>query len=307
MAADSEAEPIVEGMVVRAFELAADGEEESSEPAAPERVGAYRILREIGRGGLATVYLAERADEHFRKQVAVKVLRRGLDTDDVLQRFRHERQILARFEHPNIARLLDGGSTEDGRPFFVMEQVAGEPIDAYCASQRLGLRQRIELFRTVCEAVSYAHQSLVVHRDLKPSNKLVAEGDQVKLLDFGIAKLLDPEELAVTELLTRTGVILLTPAYASPEQMRGETLTTQTDVYSLGVILFRLLTGAAPYREAPRRFLTGGSSQEGLERGALKPSTAVTEDSWTASGLPMSLGRLQRTLRGDLDVILLQA
>ena len=324
LAADADAEPLVESFVARAFELAAQGEDEAADPAAPERVGAYRVLEEIGRGGLATVYLAERDDEHFRKRVAVKVLRRGLDTDDVLQRFRHERQILARFEHPNIARLLDGGSTEDGRPFFVMEHVDGEPIDAHCARRGLDLRQRIELFRTVCEAVSYAHQSLVVHRDLKPGNILVTNGmvteegsekGRVKLLDFGIAKLLDPEELAVTQLLTRTGVILLTPAYASPEQMRGETLTTQTDVYSLGVILFRLLTGAAPtlqepHRQGPRRLLASsgppgfpGSSGPPL----LKPSAAVTEESRAQSGLPQSLGRLQRSLRGDLDTIVLKA
>jgi hypothetical protein len=206
------------------------------------RLGPYRLLEEIGRGGMGSVYLAERDDDQFRKQVAIKVVRRGMDTDEVLNRFRHERQILASLEHPYIARLIDGGTTDDGRPFFVMEKVDGEPIDAYCSRHKLDLKSRLRLFLKVCEAVSHAHRSLVVHRDLKPGNILVAAEGVPKLLDFGVAKLLDPVAdpgLTATHYGARPG----TPEYASPEQVRGLAVTTTTDVYALGSILFELLTG----------------------------------------------------------------
>jgi len=169
-----------------------------------QRIGAYRVVRELGRGGMGSVYLAERADEEFEQRVAIKVVRRGMDTEEILRRFRSERQILAHLDHPNIAKLFDGGTTEDGRPYFVMEFVEGWPIDEYCDERKLTTRDRLELFRSVCSAVHFAHQNLIVHRDLKPGNILVTDGGVPKLLDFGIAKLLDPDQEAFA--LTRADV-----------------------------------------------------------------------------------------------------
>jgi len=210
---------------------------------ASPRLGAYRVIEEIGRGGMGSVYLAERDDDQYRKQVAIKVVKRGMDTEEVLRRFRHERQILAGLEHPYIARLIDGGTTPDGRPFFVMEKVEGEPINVYCTSHKLDVEARLRLFLRVCEAVSHAHGALVVHRDLKPGNILVTAEGVPKLLDFGVAKLLDPEsDPGLTA--TSHGGGALTPEYASPEQVRGLPVTTASDVYALGAILYELLTGA---------------------------------------------------------------
>ena len=209
---------------------------------AGDRLGAYRVIEEIGRGGMGSVYLAERDDDEYHKRVAIKVVKRGMDTDEVLRRFRHERQILAVLEHPYIARLMDGGTTRDGRPFFVMEKVKGEPINVYCSNHKLDLKSRLRLFLRVCEAVSHAHRALVVHRDLKPSNILVTADGVPKLLDFGVAKLLDPDaDPGLTT--TNYGAGPMTPEYASPEQVRGLPVTTATDVYALGAILFELLTG----------------------------------------------------------------
>ena len=201
-----------------------------------QHIGLYKINREIGRGGMGTVYLATRDDDQYQKQVAIKVVKRGMDTDLVLARFRNERQILAGFDHPNIARLFDGGSTETGLPYFIMEYVEGQAIDEYCDSHRLSTAARLELFRTVCSAVQYAHQHLVIHRDIKPSNILVTADGVPKLLDFGIAKLLHSEATqgnATTAIVQR----LMTPEYASPEQVLGESITTVSDVYSLGAAL----------------------------------------------------------------------
>ena len=227
--------------------------EEADFEAVPERVGPYRLVREIGRGGLATVHLAER-DGEFSRKVAVKLIRRGLDTEDILERLRLERQILAHLDHPYIARMFEGGTTDDGRPYFVMEAIEGQRIDQWCDSRNASLTERLELFRKVCEAVEYAHQNLVLHRDIKPSNILVTEDGTPKLLDFGIAKVLDTgteeatdDPLSAIPTLTRPGDRLLTPEFASPEQVRGEALTTAADVYSLGVVLFALLTGKRPY------------------------------------------------------------
>jgi tetratricopeptide (TPR) repeat protein/tRNA A-37 threonylcarbamoyl transferase component Bud32 len=208
------------------------------------RIGPYRVIRQIGRGGMGSVYLAARADDAFQKLVAIKIIRRGLDTEDIIQRFRNERQILATLDHPNIARLLDGGATEDGLPYFVMEYIEGEPIDSYCDSHRFNVTDRLKLFQGVCAAVSYAHQNLIVHRDIKPGNVLVNKDGAPRLLDFGIAKLLAQD--AATQ--TVTAQRALTPEYASPEQVRGEPITTSSDIYSLGVLLYRLLTGHRPYR-----------------------------------------------------------
>ncbi|MBL8115346.1 MAG: protein kinase [Acidobacteria bacterium] len=214
---------------------------------APERLGPYRLLGEIGAGGMGTVHLAERDDDTFRMRVAIKIVRAGAGSQGLLRRFVTERQILAGLEHPGIARLLDGGSAPDGGPYLVMEYVEGLPIDVHCTRRRLSVRQRIELFRKVCAAVAYAHQHLVVHRDLKPGNILVTEGGLPKLLDFGIATLFQPGR---TE--TATALHALTPGYASPEQIEGRGVATTSDVYSLGVVLFELLTGALPYRTEGR-------------------------------------------------------
>ena len=217
-------------------------------PMAGQRLGPYRIEREIGQGGMGVVYLAMRDDEVYRKQVAIKVLRAGFGGGSMLARFRSERQILAQLDHPNIARLLDGGATESGVPYLVMEYVAGEPITEWCAKRSLTVAQKLELFRKVCGAVQYAHARLVVHRDLKPSNILVTEDGTPKLLDFGIAKLLGGEgETPFTMPVTEADFRLMTPEYASPEQVRGEPVTTSCDVYALGVVLYELLTGRRPF------------------------------------------------------------
>ena len=270
----------------------------------PERLGRYRITGEIGRGGLAVVLAAERDDKEYSQKVAIKLIRRGLDTAELLLRLRQERQILARLRHPNIAALIDGGSTEDGRPFVVMEYIEGQPIDAHCRD--LPLRSCLELFLVVCESVQYAHQNLVIHRDIKPHNILVTADGRPKLLDFGIAKVLqpdrhDPENFAPT----LPGLRLLTPEYASPEQIRGEPLTTATDVYSLGVLLFELLTGERPYRlEGDHQALETAMRESSPDR----PSTRMRER--LTSVVPEQRDDLLRRSKaavGDLDNIVLMA
>jgi eukaryotic-like serine/threonine-protein kinase len=281
-----------------------------------QRLGAYKVVQEIGRGGMGSVYLAERADQEFRQKVALKVLRRGMDTDEIVRRFRSERQILANLNHENIARLLDGGTTEDGRPYLVMEHVEGRPIDEYCDRRKLSTRQRLELFRKVCGAVHFAHQNLVVHRDLKPGNILVTADGVPKLLDFGIAKLIDPEQ----EFLTRIELRPMTPEYASPEQVRGDVITTASDGYSLGVLLYRLLTGHSPYRPATRD--PRDLAKEICEAKPPRPSSVIgkVEERKRSDGSVESLtpesvsivrdgeaGALRRHLAGDLDTIVLKA
>ena len=226
-------------------------EEEEEELVVGRRIGPYRLERRLGEGGMSTVYLAQRADDQYRRRVAIKLLRFGMVGEDQLRRFRAERQILAELDHSNIARLYDGG-TEGGLPYFAMELVEGEPIDVWCDRHRLTVRRRLELFRTVCAAVSAAHQKLVVHRDLKPSNILVTADGVPKLLDFGIAKLLDPRRSPAETEPTVTWLRVMTPSYASPEQARGAPISTASDVYSLGVLLYRLLTGRLPHRPGPR-------------------------------------------------------
>ena len=210
------------------------------------RVGPYTVLRRLGQGGMGDVYLAVR-ESPFKRHVALKILRHGWASRDTFVRFVMERQILASLSHPNIARLFDGGATEDGLPYLAMEYVEGRPITAYCDDHRLPLHERIRLFRTVCEAVHYAHQNLVIHRDLKPSNILVTENGTVKLLDFGIAKLLEPEDPGSTLFQTHTGARMLTLGYAAPEQLESKAITTSTDSYSLGIILYELLVGVHPF------------------------------------------------------------
>lgn len=265
-----------------------------------QQIGAYKIVKEIGRGGMGAVYLASRADELFTKHVAIKLIKRGMDTDDVLRHFRTERQILGNFDHPNIARLLDGGSTDTGLPYFVMEYVEGKPIDQYCDERCLSITERLELFLQVCAAVSYAHRNLVVHRDLKPSNILITNDGIPKLLDFGIAKILQSES---AEKSTATGILLMTPEYASPEQAKGVPVTTLSDVYSLGVILYELLTGHDPYPLKNRSAIEIARTIS--ETQPLAPSTIIDNDvSKTREG---TRERLRRRLHGDLDNIVLMA
>lgn len=210
--------------------------------------GVYRITDEIGRGGMGVVYLAERIDGAFQQDVAIKFVKRGMDTDSILKRFRNERQILATLSHPNVALLYDGGTTPFGLPYFVMEYVAGEPLYQFCDSHKLSIKERLQIFIQVCEAVDAAHQIKVVHRDLKPSNILVKRDGTPKLLDFGIAKLLDPDIADTTIDPTATQMRIMTPEYASPEQVSGSEITTVSDIYSLGVLLYELLSGHRPYR-----------------------------------------------------------
>jgi serine/threonine-protein kinase len=295
--------------------------ESPAEQIAGRRTGSYQLIREIGRGGMGTVYLAERADEQYKKLVAIKVVRRGMDSEDILRRFRNERQILASLDHPNIARLLDGGINEDGLPFLVMEFVEGTPLMDYCDQRRLTINERLRLFRMICEAVQHAHQNLVVHRDLKPSNILVTPDGTPKLLDFGIAKVLNPELSALASEDTRTDLRVLTPDYASPEQARGERLTTTSDVYSLGIVLYELLTGHRPYRSlnaSPHELARLICEQE-----LTKPSTAITNievvprgdakahDTITSESVSLARDtqpdKLRRQLSGDLDNIILMA
>lgn len=284
-----------------------------------QKVGPYHVLSELGDGGMGVVYLAERADEQFQKRVALKVVKRGMDASHILNRFRQERQILAGLEHPHIARLLDGGVTTDGRPYFVMEYVDGVPITVYCDRKRLSIEERLRLFRQACAAVQYAHQNLVVHRDLKPSNVLVASDGGVKLVDFGIAKLLNADPSVQAAPLTSTGFQPMTPEYAAPEQVRGEVITTATDVYALGILLCELLTGRRPY------MLKSHGRQE-IERAILdeepkRPSTIVTPRTEPVRGIagqqitPEEVSRARRTrpqalrrmLKDDLDNIVLMA
>lgn len=276
--------------------VSAPGGSETEPPDPGRRVGPYRIERLIAQGGMGAVYLATRQDD-FEKRVALKLVRPELKTAEIVRRFAAERQILARLEHPNIASVFDGGTTDDAMPFFVMEYVEGIPVDRYCDERSLSLRRRLELFRKICVAIHFAHQNLVVHRDLKPSNILVTSEGIPKLLDFGIAKILTPSGAE-----PRDDKAPMTPSYASPEQLRGEAVTTASDVYSLGVLLYRLVSGESPYRR----------DQEGLDRA--DPARWVDivcrqEPRWPSvaahdAGIDP---RLPRRLEGDLDAIVLKA
>jgi serine/threonine protein kinase len=293
---------------------------EIEDPMAGRRLGAYRLVRRIGKGGMGAVFLAVRADDEYQKEVAIKLVEPGPDSRALLNRFRTERQTLAGLDHPNIVKLLDGGSTQEGLPFLVMDYVAGSPIDDYSDAQKLCVDERLRLFLQVCEAVQYAHQKSVVHRDLKPGNILVTTDGTPKLLDFGIAKVLNPQPSAQNLHLTQTGVRCMTPAYASPEQMRCKPITSASDIYSLGVVLYELLTGHRPYR------LTQNTPAE-MERAICEqepeaPSTAVSrvESVTSSDGTPIARtpelvsqtregqpDKLRRRLRGDLDNIVLKA
>jgi non-specific serine/threonine protein kinase/serine/threonine-protein kinase len=267
---------------------------------AGRRIGPYEIVERVGRGGMGDVFAAVRADGQYEQKVALKLVRAGYASAAVVERFRAERQILASLGHPNIARLLDGGTTDDGAPYLVMELVDGVQIDQYCESHELTVAQRLALFLQVCAAVQFAHQRLVIHRDIKPGNILVTATGVPKLLDFGIAKMLDAIGTSQDTMLRP-----FTPEYASPEQMRGEPVSTASDVYSLGVVLYRLLTGRSPYRletGEPAELARAITTQD-----PERPSTAVLRRTGEASGDSEASPRLQRQLNGDLDAILLKA
>ena len=284
------------------------------------QVGAYRLVREIGRGGMGAVYLAVRADKEYRQRAAIKLVKRGMDTDFVIRRFRNERQILAALNHPNIARLLDGGTTNDGLPYFVMEYIEGLPIHRYCDTRKLNVAERLRLFRLVCAAVGYAHEQQVIHRDIKPGNILVTEDGTPKLLDFGIAKILNPDLAFDTIDPTLSAMRMMTPEYASPEQARGEQVTDATDQYSLGVLLYELLTGQRPHQlryrapheiariigeeepERPSDIVTRArevTASDGRRAIALTPETVSRDRS-------SSPDELRRELTGSLDDIVMQ-
>lgn len=278
---------------------------------AGQKIGSHKIVREIGRGGMGAVYLAERDDGQFSQRAALKLLKRELNTADIRRRFAHERHILSKLEHPNIARLLDAGTTDDGLPFLVMEYVEGVPVDRFCTESDLSLDGRLQLFRTICEAVAFAHRNLVIHRDLKPTNILVTRDGTPKLLDFGISKLLTPD-FADDGAHTVTKLGAMTPEYASPEQLRGESVTTATDVYSLGVILYELLTSHRPFefkKQSAEEIIRAVCTTE-----PQKPSEAVTrEDRETGTSTQTQSPKTRdrkiktQTLRGDLDNIALMA
>lgn len=255
-----------------------------------QRVGPYELIRELGRGGMGTVYLARRADDQYQNEVAVKLVRPGMDTDFILARFRRERQILASLDHPNIAKLLDGGTTPEGLPYIVMEYIRGERINDYCKSHAPGIEDRIRLYLDVCSAVDHAHRHFVVHRDLKPGNILIDERGAPKLLDFGICKLLYGNPLAPEETMTQ-GAGMMTPDYASPEQVRGDAVTVASDVYSLGAVLYELLTGVRPHRI--ESYTPQAVERAICEADVQRPSSAAPDSA--------------RQLQGDIDTILLKA
>lgn len=258
------------------------------------RIGPYQVVRELGRGGMGTVYLAERSDEKYDRAVALKVVKRGMDTDEIIARFRREGRILARLEHPLIGRMYDADVTDDGRPYLVLEYIDGAPIDVHCDARRLTVNERLELFVRVCEAVSFAHNKLVLHRDLKPSNILVTD-EGPRLLDFGVAKILDESEEETRDLTAIAGR-RLTPEYASPEQLSGDSISTASDVYSLGVVLFELLTGMRPTADRTR-LASAAVTDEAETRDPVTGTDAASSRRTTTQ-------KLARRLHGDLDVIL---
>lgn len=308
------------GVLAPGSQLEANDEELRFRLAPGKRVGSYEILEEIAQGGMGAVYRAVRADGQYDQQVALKIVRADLGAELTAARFRNERQILASLDHPNIARILDGGTTAEGLPYFVMEFIDGLPIAEYCDRNKLSIDKRLKIFRTVCSAVHHAHQHLVIHRDIKPSNILITEQGVPKLLDFGIAKILDSTMAPENTTLTAAGIWLMTPEYASPEQLRGETITTASDVYSLGLVLYQLLTGHSAYHFKTR--MPHEISRIVLECEPEKPSRAILHPEETSHGderpaalTPELVGglrgespeKLQRLLTGDLDNIVMKA
>jgi eukaryotic-like serine/threonine-protein kinase len=324
LASSDEAESFIESpALTRVSHLAT---EEKLPSYIGKQIGSYKIEREIGKGGMGAVFLARRADEEFDKKVAIKLIKRGFDTDEIINRFRHERQILAALEHPFITRLIDGGTTRDGLPYLVMDYVEGLPLTRYCAAHRVSLGERLDIFLKICSAVNYAHQNLIIHRDLKPSNILVAEDGAPKLLDFGIAKLTAPDSSA-TLTAAQTTFRVMTPEYASPEQVRGQTVTTASDIYSLGVVLYELLTGQRPFRirtnsaeeisriitdtapTRPSESLRKGEAEKARRGKEQKRRSGDSQSDKIASKISVSplFPFFSSALRGDLDNIILMA
>src|SRR5436190_12751045 len=292
---------------------------DDEDPMLGRRLGAYRIEREIGRGGMGAVYEASRADNEFSKRVAIKLVKRGMDTDFILRRFRKERQILAALDHSNIAQLLDGGTTDDGLPYFVMEFIEGHPLYQYCDEERLSIAGRLHLFLSICDAAHFAHQKQVVHRDIKPSNVFVTSEGVPKLLDFGIAKLLGPELAGdITHDPTATAMRLMTPEYASPEQVQGAPIGPSADVYSLGVLLYELLTGHRPYflgNRAPHEIARVICEEAPVPLsviltrpyGLLSHGNERTTLEHVYSSRNASIEVLRRDLSGELETIVMRA
>ncbi len=309
----------IEATIVDAMTAVFSGEDDAGRYSG-EMIGAYRVVRLLGSGGMGMVYLAERADGQFDQQVAIKLGRHRLVTPQAEQRLKSERQILADLDHPNIARLFDGGTTDDGVPYLVMEYVDGLPIDIYCDLHRVDVEGRLALFRTICEAVHYAHRNLVIHRDIKAANILVTDDGTPKLLDFGIAKLTDTQG-AATDGLTREGAVIMTPANAAPEQLSNRTVTTATDTYALGLLLYRLLAGLPPYSLeglSPAQFAQLVCDEEPLKPSQKLRRQAADADrdggaidratvERTAFDRNTTVDRLVRRLRGDIDTIIMKA
>ncbi len=300
-----------------AFTLPGD----SGRVAVGDQIGPFRVLHEIGQGGMGVVYVAIREDESIKRRVAIKLLKRGMDTEDLLRRFSLERQMLAGLSHPGIARLFNAGETQDGRPYFVMEYIEGQSLEVYCDRNRLSVPERLEIFRKVCAAVHHAHQNLIVHRDLKPGNILVDREGQPKLLDFGIAKLMNPDMMGVPAAMTAPELRVMTPEYASPEQISGEPISTASDVYSLGVILYKLVCGHQPYQlrsraredmmrviceKVPERPSTAVSRVEEIESSPGSQAESISPESVSHSRESRP-DRLRRALSGDIDNIVLKA
>ena len=302
---DQQLNSLLDGHALDAVTFAASSDPVAIEDLTDQKAGPYQLERRLGQGGMGVVYLASRIDGQFDQRVALKLIKRGMDTEAIVRRFLAERQILARLQHPNIARLLDGGMTDDGRPYFAMEYIDGIPILQYCNVKRLGVEARLDLFEHVCRAVQYAHRNLIIHRDLKPSNILVTQDGQIKLLDFGIARVLEEQDEAQRTMLTEAGMRVLTPEYAAPEQVSGSAITTQTDIYSLGVVLYELLTGLRPLKLTSHK----PAEVETIVRDSrpVKPSSRVlkNENIEETHGFPRE--KIARRLRGDLDTICLKA
>jgi serine/threonine protein kinase len=284
------------------------------------KIGVYKLVTQLGRGGMGAVYLAERTDKEFRQQVAIKLIKRGMDTDLVLKRFRHERQILADLNHSHIARLLDGGTTSDGLPYFVMEYIKGQSILEYCNEQKLSIKERLNLFLQVCSAVGFAHQKAIIHRDIKPSNILVTTDGNAKLLDFGIAKILDGKNNSDTLEMTAPTQRLLTPEYASPEHLQGFPVSHVSDIYSLGVLLYELLSGHHPYRSQMQ--LSGQIEEIIKDKNPERPSEIIFAASRNSLGREgkgkltseiisanrgITAAQLHEELKGNLDAVVLKA
>lgn len=310
---DSFAAPLIPGLL---SEVEETGQQDQT---IGSQIGPYEIKEIIGQGGMGTVYLAEKKDAPYGKKAALKLVRRGMDSKDILKRFHNEGQILASLEHAGIARLFDGGIHEDGRPYFVMEYVEGEPVHSYCDKKKLSIKERLRLFKNVCKAVHYAHQNLVVHRDIKPANVLVTQDGTVKLVDFGIAKLLASDGMGLASSHTQTGMKVMTPEFASPEQVQGRAITTASDVYSLGILLYLLLTGRKPYRFESTSMLeierivceTEPIRPSEAASGSPLPSPGVVETTFdlnqSAQLRAKNIDVLKKELRGDLDRIVLKA